>query len=177
MKKISDMIIEEGLENQEIHKKRVTVRGVIQQGNKVLMVYSPLFKDYTFPGGGVKDNETLEDALKRELEEELGAKKVYNISPIGFVEEKRYGVSGSNHVYHQTSFYFTCKIDQLGEQKLESREYEHGVIPTWVEIKEAILVNEKTIKEAPRNKGMKTVLPRENAVLKYLLRGLEDEKI
>jgi hypothetical protein len=24
---------------------------------------------------------------------------------------------------------------------------------------------------------MKTVLPRENAVLKYLLRGLEDEKI
>ncbi|HOX41032.1 MAG TPA: NUDIX domain-containing protein [bacterium] len=48
--------------------------GIIINDEKVLLIHR--FCDgreyYVFPGGGVDENETVEDAVKRELKEELG---------------------------------------------------------------------------------------------------------
>jgi len=168
MIKISDIIVEEETQDLAINKKRETVRGIILKDNKVLMVYSKKFLDYTFPGGGIKLGESHIDGLHRELNEELGAKEIFNIRPYGYIEEKRFGINNSDSVYLQTSYYYFVDIDGLGEQNLMERELEHGVEPRWVSIDDAIKQNMIAIDTYHHHKGMKTVLPREMKVLESL---------
>ena len=49
------------------------VKCVIQFGNELLMIRNTYgHKRWTFPGGGIKKGETLEEAAKREVMEEVG---------------------------------------------------------------------------------------------------------
>lgn len=54
------------------------VAGFLKRGDKFLLVRRPVDKErgglWEFPGGKVEDGETLEEAIKRELKEELGIK-------------------------------------------------------------------------------------------------------
>ncbi len=43
---------------------RSAVRAIIIKENKILMVLLEKTNEYKFPGGGVEENETFEDALK-----------------------------------------------------------------------------------------------------------------
>ncbi len=52
---------------------RPSVRGIIIINGYVAMVYSCKFDYYKFPGGGIENDETHPDTLKRELYEEIGA--------------------------------------------------------------------------------------------------------
>jgi len=48
---------------------------VVENDNKILMVrIGYAHKKWTFPGGGVKKDETFEEAVMRELNEECGIK-------------------------------------------------------------------------------------------------------
>ena len=170
MMKLVPLIIEEGLIQNSTTKERKTVRAIItdHQG-RLLMVYSQVFDDYTFPGGGLKDGEDEEQALRRELMEELGALAFDVIKPCGITRELRYGIKGSDTVYLQTSMYYLCRIHAFGEQKLEVRELLHGLEPRWVTIDEALRQNESVIADdLHQTKGLKTVLIRENHVLRTL---------
>ena len=51
---------------------RHTARAIIIKGGKILLVSGHDADFYWTPGGGVKDGESPIDALKRELQEELG---------------------------------------------------------------------------------------------------------
>lgn len=170
MKWIVPVIIEEHIDLKANRKTRTTVRGVIVKNNQVLMVYSPEFNDYTFPGGGKKAHESFEDALFRELREELGVMEVFNVRSYGKLQELRYGLNQNGQVYEQTSYYYLCEVGNLGKQRLAEREAAHGVIPQWVDIKEALDHN-ASIKfdDNHRKQGLKTVIQRENAVLKKLM--------
>lgn len=64
--------------------KRVSVRAIIIIQDKIISMYREkqdrIF--YTFPGGGIEENETEEDCVKREVLEEFGIivkpiKKIY----------------------------------------------------------------------------------------------------
>lgn len=170
MKDICQPIYEKGITDITNCKKRTTVRGIIIRNDQVLMVYSPQFDDYTFAGGGKKEDEALEDTLVRELKEELGADYVYDINPYGKLVEYRYGLNQNKQVYEQTSYYFICRVGSLGRQDLAEREIGHGVVPTWVNISEAINHNEKVMSDANHTKeGMQTVMVRENVVLRKIL--------
>lgn len=168
MKKISEMIIEDGTSTLNVDKTRTTIRAIIYNDDKLLMVYSHQFKDYTFPGGGMKIDEDHLSALKREIKEELGANQVSNIKPYGYIEEKRFGLSTQPTVYLQTSYYYFAEVSEFGEQALADREKVHGVEPVWITIDKAIEQNKLSMHTYKHKRGMKTVLPREMKVLEDL---------
>lgn len=177
--RIGDIIVENGLTGINCTKKRETVRAVITNKEmKILLVYSHLFNDYTFPGGGIKPNETHEKALERELYEELGVTKLKVVSYLGHTEEIRYGIHDSDDTYCQISYYYVTHILEQGKQHLISREKIHGLEPRWILADEAITHNQLVIKDEKHNqKGLKTVLIRENEVLIKLKEILIHEKI
>ena len=61
-------------QNMKIEQIKV-VAGLILQNNKLLICQRPKFKDHPlkweFPGGKIKNDETSEEALIREINEEL----------------------------------------------------------------------------------------------------------
>ncbi|QMS85266.1 NUDIX hydrolase [Candidatus Xianfuyuplasma coldseepsis] len=57
--------------NQEVRKK-IASRALILKGNEVAILYSKKYNAYITPGGGVEENETLEQACIREAKEEAG---------------------------------------------------------------------------------------------------------
>jgi dUTP pyrophosphatase len=133
------------------------------------MLYSKAFDDYTFPGGGVKFQEDQISALKRELKEELGALGIDLIKPLGYTIEKRFGLNGSGQVYLQSSTYFLVNILEYGATEFVGRELEHGLESRWIFPEEAILHNQKVKNDLKhQNKGLRTVLPREEAVLNHI---------
>ena len=169
--KIGNTIIENGIKDNEKIKQRTTVRAIILYKDRVLMLYSEKYNDFIFPGGGIKKDETHEEALKRELYEEVGARKVEVIKLLGYIEEKRHGISGSDSVYNQKSYYYICKIGQIGEPNFVGREKEDVLKAKYVDIDDVIKHNSKIIKDKNhQQKGFKTVLLRENRVLKYMKR-------
>ena len=67
--------------------KRVAARGIIRANNNYLMIYSK-YGDYKFPGGGLNQGETGEDALFREVQEETGYRvKIASVQYAGIVHE------------------------------------------------------------------------------------------
>ena len=51
---------------------RVAVKVIITDKDKILLVLDGSDADYSFPGGGIDYGETLEQAVLRELNEEIG---------------------------------------------------------------------------------------------------------
>lgn len=167
---IAKEIIEEGITLISPLKKRETVRAIIQnEQHELLMLYSHTFDDYTFPGGGVKYHETDEQALKRELKEEMGADEITIHGYVGFIEEIRYGLHDNDHIYRQTSRYYRVTIHKFGKTELVGREKFHGLSPQWMNINDVIRHNEHVKNdENHQKKGLRTVLLREVEVLKVI---------
>lgn len=51
---------------------RVSVYGILRDGDKILVAKNPESNKYGFPGGGIEIGETTKEALKREFKEETG---------------------------------------------------------------------------------------------------------
>lgn len=170
MKQIGPVFIEDELPLNGHFIERRTVRAVVlNDQHQVLMLYSKAFDDYTFPGGGIKFMEDHKVALSRELHEELGASGIEIIKPIGYTIEKRFGLSGSGQVYLQSSTYYLTKIHQFGATSFVGREQEHGLESRWIFPEVAIRHNQQVKNDIKhQNPGLRTVLPREEAVLEHI---------
>ena len=122
-----------------ITHNRIAARAIVlNEENKIglLKVYgddSFGFRDYyETPGGGVKQNESVEYAVVREVLEELGVEAEI-IDEIGIVEDDY------NLIYrHNIVYYFLLKVVSKKERHLE--DYEKNLINQieWLEIDEAI---------------------------------------
>lgn len=67
--------------------RRVRVRALIEHEGKLLFVQHPHHPvgTWALPGGGVEDGETLDTAMKRELEEELGVTPT--LGPVRYIHQ------------------------------------------------------------------------------------------
>jgi 8-oxo-dGTP pyrophosphatase MutT (NUDIX family) len=134
---------------------RDAVRGIIQQDNLLLMVYSDQNGDYKFPGGGVEPDETHPNALARELKEECGAKLMICGPAFARISELDRAYDEGVEIFKMVSTYYLCQVaSELGQQKLDEYEKRLGFRPIWVDLDEAIHTNEAVVQRisppAPR---------------------------
>ena len=135
MKQLGEIIVSKLLSKQTKEIYRQAARGIIRDGDKVLMIYCTFFNDYTFPGGGVENGESPLNALERECREEAGV-IVKNIRSFYKIVEKR-EKDEETYLLHESLFYL-CDIDQYCEPHLEEYEIELGYKAVWISIDEAI---------------------------------------
>lgn len=79
--------------------ERLAVRAIILRGCELLLLYSQRNADYKFPGGGVELGETGHDALRRELEEECGARVNAIGEEFGYIVEYSAAAEGGAAVF------------------------------------------------------------------------------
>ena len=124
---------------------REVVRGIVIQGDLILLMFSKLDQMYGTPGGGIILNESKLDTLHRELQEEVGANQLNILDYLGYVEEIRESRSQYGKVIRIVSDYYHVDVLHFISAKLEEHEEEMGLIPMWVKIDEAISQNLKVL--------------------------------
>lgn len=113
---------------------RPSVRAVIHRNGKVLLVYSKKYNYYKFPGGGIEDGETKEEALIREVREETGYSIISrSIEEYGKVLRRQKDSKGEG-IFEQENFYYFCDIEETkSAQKLDDYELEEGFSAVWAD--------------------------------------------
>ncbi len=98
------------------HNAATAVAAIIECDDKIILTqraYDPFKGMLDLPGGFCDYNESLEEALKREIREELNAEIV----------EMNYYCSAPNKYYYKNVYYFSndaffiCKIDSIADIK------------------------------------------------------------
>lgn len=150
--------------------ERLATRAIVLNEDKILLLYTARYDDYTLPGGGVDKDEDLIAGFKRELLEETGARNIRNIAAFGLYEEFRPWYKDDFDIMKMQSYCYTCEIDaQLGETQLEDYEIKNGMKVVWLPIVDAIKHNERIIAESDK-KGMS--VERELFLLKLIQKEL-----
>jgi 8-oxo-dGTP pyrophosphatase MutT (NUDIX family) len=161
-----EMIIEEPiLKSFEKTKERIAIRAIIMTNNRILLVQSNR-GDYKFPGGGLEENESHEECLKREVREETGYIHCIVKGKAGTVIEQRMDEYRNNTLFQMTSHYYFCDLatEEREAQQLDEYEANLDFTPKWVTLEEAIAQNESLIERYEQNSWLR----RETFVLKHL---------
>jgi ADP-ribose pyrophosphatase YjhB (NUDIX family) len=154
------------LPENSIINERVAVRAVIFHKDSILMVRTKK-GDYKFPGGGVKQEETKEEALIREVAEETGYVNIKVGKILGVVTQQHVDDFNENQYFKMKSLYFLCELEdwmQVG-QKLDDYEAEQEFTVEFVSLQKAIDTNQSLLHKKDRN----TWVDRETKVLEKLL--------
>ncbi|MBN1648393.1 MAG: NUDIX domain-containing protein [Spirochaetales bacterium] len=132
-----------------VRKGRTSVRAVIGEKGRTLLLFARNLGVYTLPGGGVEEGEELETALRREAMEECGATINRIIEKLFIIEEFRPLTDSKTGTYKITSHYFLCSADKkLGRQQLTKKEMWKGITPVWIRLTEALDINRKILQSA-----------------------------
>ena len=124
------------------HVRNIARGFILNEQSEVLLEY--IYDDdgfghrdyYETPGGGVKDNESLQETLIREIEEECGY-LVQIIDELGEVDDYYNLIHRENHNY-----YFIAKVIGVGNKKQEPDEIKRIKDISFHPIDEAISLYE-----------------------------------
>ncbi len=150
--------------------RRPSVRGIIVQDGRLVMVHSLKYDYYKFPGGGIEQDETHEQALIREVREETGLNVLPgSIRPFGAVRRIQKGYY--EDIFLQENFYYFCEVsEQKTAQSLDDYEADERFTPESVAAeaaRETNLMHPHGEKE--NDPQLPVMLERENRVLTMLM--------
>lgn len=116
-------------------KIREACRGIVERGGMILLTYEVNTDQWFIPGGGLEDQESIEQCCIRELAEETG-----------FVVNPLFRFLTINEYYEEwlyNSHYFICEITRETQRLLTKREAEVGLEPRWIPLQEAVSIFSK----------------------------------
>lgn len=120
----SDFGLENGDANQYI--ERLAARAVlVDENGRIGMIEATKYGYYKLPGGGVDEGESIEQALKREVAEEIGY-EFKMLAKLGVIREERREFSQVN-----LSYGFLCKASKFIGTSLMPDEIDHGFRTKW----------------------------------------------
>lgn len=126
---------------------RTAVRAVIKKDDLYLLIYLTESKEFKFPGGGVKKNETLTDCLIREVLEESGYHISKVIKEIGFIDQLHDDIYDCNKDFSMRSIYYECTVsNDTSKLALDDYELDLGFTPMWVPLHKALEINRIKLK-------------------------------
>jgi len=149
---------EEDLIKDSYRLRRAARAVILNDKNEVSIQYVSKYGYYKLPGGGVEKGETIEQALKREVLEEVGV-DIEIKKEIGMVIQYR-----NNFDTLQFSYAYLARMTGgSGIPSYEKSEIEEGYTPMWFPINEAISLidNNKT-----DNYAGKFMVLRDSTILK-----------
>ncbi len=146
---------------------RPSARSIIIKDHKIAMVHSIKYNYYKFPGGGLEQNETMEEALIRETMEEAGLIIEKNtIQEYGYVHRVEKCRNTKYAFLVQDNYYYLCKVsDEKAMQKLDAYESEEQFTLEYINPIKAIEIN-MNCEHGPKSVLM---IQREAKVLQLLI--------
>ncbi len=121
--------------DSKVTEFRVSVYGIIRDGNRVMMQINPKNNFVGFAGGGVEKHETLEQALKREFKEET----VLDDQPLELANVKQSFFWHTDPITYCNSVLVFYHVEKIGGSEIEGMNEEGDSVGVkWYEIDELL---------------------------------------
>ena len=134
-------------------KTRFNVRCILQNNNgEICVVKSEKYGYIQIPGGGINDEETIINALHREVQEETGF-LIMNIEPIGYTLEKREDIQNNHDWSKAISYVFSASVEKEIGTNYTEEENADGFKPIWMTLDNFIIKKEKMKNETNSYSG------------------------
>lgn len=141
---------------------------VIQNDGSIAFQHIAKAGYHKLPGGGVDLGESVEDALRREIQEEVGC-AIEIIRDIGVVIEYRNQMKkycGREDELQISYCYIAKSVGEIGKPSFEEAEMADGAAALWISADEALRV---LASETPDDYQGKFIVKRDAAILKEAL--------
>lgn len=135
---------------------------VFNENGEIAIQHSPKYHFHKLPGGGVEHGESVTQALRREILEEVGC-EIEIIKEVGMTIEYR----NANNLLHISYCYVAQQSGKLGKISLEAGEIEEEQVTLWLAPGVAL---EKMKLDEPKKKVGLFMVKREIAFLEEYLK-------